>query len=133
MSQVIIHTDGSCRPNPGPGGWAAILTCGEHQKEIYGGEADTGINQMELTAVLKGLEALKKPCHVIIVTDSQNVIGWLLMGWKRKDAGVRRLCAEIETVIEAKQLIVEYEKVKSHSGDPMNERADQLAVAAIPH
>ena len=130
---VTIHTDGACSGNPGPGGWSAILTCGEHQKEISGGEPETTNNRMELTAVLKGLHALTKPCQVTIVTDSQNVIGWLSMGWKRNKPEIRQLCAEIDLVVASKQLTISYEKVKGHSGHPMNERADQLAVAAIPH
>ena len=133
MEPVITYTDGSCRPNPGPGGWAAILTCGEHQKEISGGHPNTGINQMELTAVLKGLHALTKPCKVTVVTDSQNVIGWLSQGWKRKHQTVQLICAEIDLVVASKGLTVSYEKVKSHAGHPMNERVDQLAKAAISH
>ena len=129
---VTIHTDGACSGNPGPGGWSAILTCGEHQKELSGGEPETTNNRMELTAVLKGLHALTKPCKVTIVTDSANVIGWLSLGWKRKNAQIAALCAEIERVIEAKGLTVEFQKVAGHAGHPLNERADQLAVAAIP-
>jgi len=129
---VTIHTDGACSGNPGPGGWSAILTCGEHRKELSGGEPDTTSNRMELTAVLKGLHALTKPCKVTIVTDSANVIGWLSLGWKRKNAQIAALCAEIERVIEAKGLTVEFQKVAGHAGHPLNERADQLAVAAIP-
>jgi len=87
---------------------------------------------MELTAVLKALRVITVPCQVKVVTDSQNVIGWLSMGWKRNDLVCAGLCAEIEAVIKAKKLTVSYEKVKSHSGHPMNERADQLAKAAIP-
>jgi ribonuclease HI len=87
---------------------------------------------MELTAVLKALSVITVPCKVTIVTDSQNVIGWLSGGWKRKNLAVQRLCAQIEHVIKAKGLTVSYEKVKSHSGHEMNERADQLAKAAIP-
>ena len=143
MKPVIMHTDGSCQPNPGPGGWAAILAvwvgCANtpdaspwYTKEVSGGDSDTGINQMELTAVLKGLEALTKPCKVTVVTDSQNVIGWLSQGFKRNNPEVCRLCAQIEHVIKAKGLTVSYEKVKSHSGNEMNERADQLAKAAVP-
>jgi ribonuclease HI len=87
---------------------------------------------MELTAVLKGLEALTKPCQVTIVTDSQNVIGWLSMNWKRNDDAVIRLGAEIDLLIAHRNLTVSFEKVKSHSGHPMNELADRLAKAAVP-
>ena len=132
MEPVIIYTDGSCRPNPGPGGWAAILTYGEHEKQLSGGEADTTINRMELTAVLRALGVITMPCKVTIATDSQNVIGWLDQGWKRNDLVCGGLCAQIEAVIKAKNLTVSYKKVKSHSGHPMNELADKLAKAAIP-
>ena len=129
---VTIHTDGACSGNPGKGGWAAILTCGEHQKELSGGLPDTTNNRAELTAVLMGLDAIRVPCQVTIVTDSANVIGWLSQGWKRKNAQIAALCVEIERVIEAKSLTVEFQKVAGHAGHPLNERADQSAVAAIP-
>ena len=129
---VTIHTDGACSGNPGKGGWAAILTCGEHQKELSGGLLETTNNRAELTAVLMGLDAIRVPCQVTIVTDSANVIGWLSRGWKRKNAQIAALCAEIERVIEARGLTVEFQKVAGHAGHPLNERADQLAVAAIP-
>ena len=129
---VTVHTDGACSGNPGPGGWSAILTCGEHRKELSDGEPETTNNRMELTAVLKGLHALTRPCQATIVTDSANVIGWLSQGWKRKNVQIAALCAEIERLIEAKGLTVEFQKVAGHTGHPLNERADQLAVAAIP-
>lgn len=131
-TRVTIYTDGSCSGNPGKGGWAAILTCGGHVKELSGGLESTTNNRSELTAVLKGFHALKFPCKVTIVTDSANVIGWLSQGWKRKNLEVRKLCAEIDLVIAAKGLTVSFEKVRGHSGHPMNERADALAQAAIP-
>jgi ribonuclease HI len=141
--EITIYTDGSCRPNPGPGGWAAILRawvgCANTPdaspyitKEVSGGDPDTTINRMELTAVLEGLKAITKPCQVTIVTDSQNVIGWLSQNWKRNDDAVIRLGAEIDLLIAHKNLTVSFEKVKSHSGHEMNDLADHLAKAAIP-
>jgi ribonuclease HI len=129
---VVMHTDGACSGNPGPGGWAAILVHGEHVKELSGGLVATTNNRAELLAVLNGLQALKVPCAVEVVTDSQNVIGWLRLGWKRRDPEIRKLCAKIDKLIEEKAPTILFRKVKGHSGEPMNERADQLAQAAIP-
>ena len=133
MSKVTIHTDGACSGNPGKGGWAAVLTSRGHKKEISGGNPDTTNNQMELQAVLSAIYALRRPCcDVVIVTDSQNVIGWLSQGWKRKNPQIRALCEQIEAAIRTGCHEVSFEKVKGHSGHEFNERADQLAREAIP-
>jgi len=133
MSKVIIYTDGSCSGNPGPGGWAAVLTSGDHKNEISGGNPDTTSNRMELQAVLSAIYALRRPCcDVVIVTDSRNAIGWLSKGWKRKNPAIRALCQEIEAAIRTGCHEVSFEKVKGHSGHEFNERADQLAREAIP-
>jgi len=109
-----------------------VLTYGSVVKELSGSVIATKSNRIELMAVLEGLSAITKPCPVTIVTDSQNVIGWLSRGWKRKDPAINTLCAAIEVLIKAKGLTVSFEKVKGHAGHPMNERADQLAREAIP-
>ena len=134
---VEIYTDGACKGNPGPGGWGAILRFGTEEKEIFGGEAATTNNRMELMAVIEALSALKKqPCEVVVHTDSQYVQkgisewihGWKARGWKTaakepvKNADLwRRLDA-----IAAKHK-VQWKWVKGHAGHPENERADVLA------
>jgi len=132
MKEVTIFCDGACQGNPGPGGWAALLSHGEHVKAVTGGLSHTTNNQMELMAVLKGLAALKEPCRVTVYTDSQNVVGWLAGGWKRKNSQVRELCATIDLLVASAGHQVAYEWVRGHNGHPLNEQADQLAVAAIP-
>ena len=131
MKHVTIYTDGACRGNPGPGGWAAILSYGERVKVVTGRDQDTTNNRMELVAVFQGLAALKEPCSVTVCTDSQNVIGWLSEGWRRKNPEIARLCHTIDLLVAACGHRVRYEWVKGHSGHPLNERADQLAVAAM--
>jgi len=132
MFEVSIYTDGCCKGNPGPGAWAAILISGGREKEISGGDLITTNNQMELTAVLEGLCALKQPCKVTIFTDSQCVIGWLAGGWKRKNVNIARICASIDLLVAGAQHQVEYRWVKSHNGDTYNTRCDTLANAAVP-
>ena len=125
MKAVQIYTDGSCSGNPGPGGWAAILVSGKHQKEVVGGTAESTNNRAEIMAVIVSLEALKFACDVTVFTDSQYVIGVLALGWKRK--------ANHDLLVQADALLAKHEvrfvKVKGHSGDTMNERCDQLAKA----
>ncbi len=136
MSIVDIWTDGACSGNPGPGGWGAILVAGERRKEIYGGEAETTNNRMELTAAIMALEALKKPCRVRMHVDSQyvrqGITGWI-DGWKRngwrtadrkpvKNAELWRRLDEARARHE-----IDWLWVKGHAGDAENERADQLA------
>ena len=127
MTQVTIYTDGACSGNPGPAGWAAILMCGEHQKEVVGGAAESTNNRAEIMAVVTGLEALKFACQVTIHTDSQYVIGALSLGWKRK--------ANHDLLAQADALLAKHDvtfvKVKGHDGNPLNERCDQLAKAEV--
>jgi ribonuclease HI len=138
MKQVDIFTDGACKGNPGPGGWAAILRHGPHEKELVGGAAETTNNRMEMTAILQALRALKEPCAVTIHTDSRYVIdgmtqwisGWQKRGWlnaaKKPVANADLWRALIEAAEPHK---ISWEWVKGHSGHPENERADALASA----
>ena len=139
--QVIIYTDGACKGNPGPGGWGAWLRSGGHEKELWGGEAVTTNNRMELTAVIQALGALKKRCQVIIYTDSEYVRkgmtewigGWQRRGWKTADnkpVKNAELWQELQLAVQKHQ--VEWRWVKGHSGDPGNERADALANRGVP-
>ena len=138
MTDITAHlyTDGACKGNPGPGGWGVLLRYGEHEKELCGGEADTTNNRMELTAVIRGLQALNRPCVVIIHTDSQYVKngmeewihGWKRNGWKtaaRKPVKNAELWQELDRLVASHQ--VSWQWVKGHAGHPDNERADQLA------
>jgi ribonuclease HI len=140
MDKVVIHTDGACRGNPGPGGWGAILSNGVHEKELYGAERDTTNNRMELMAAICGLEALKRPCEVTLVTDSvylkKGITEWLQQwhrrGWKtagRKPVKNIDLWQRLEQAVEGHRL--HWKWIKGHSGHPENERADQLANRAI--
>ena len=136
MNEVEIYTDGACRGNPGPGGWGAILIANEHRKELFGGEAQTTNNRMELMAVIKALKALKKPCRVVLHTDSQYVKNgitswihdWKIRGWKtaaKKPVKNVDLWKELDE-IQAKHQI-DWRWVKGHAGHLENEKADQLA------
>jgi ribonuclease HI len=138
MSQdlVTIHTDGGCTPNPGAGGWGAVLRYGEHMRELYGGETDTTNNRMELMAAIRSLEVLKRPSTVRLVTDStyvrQGVLSWMAKwkrnGWKtadKKDVKNADLWRRLEAACERHEIIWEW--VKGHAGVPDNERADELA------
>jgi ribonuclease HI len=141
MTQSVeIYSDGACKGNPGPGGWGALLRYGKHEKQLYGGEAQTTNNRMELTAVIRGLQALKRPSKVTIVTDSQYVKNgitqwihnWKRNGWRTsgkqpvKNADLWRLLDK-----EVSRHQVEWRWVKGHSGHPENELADQLANRGI--
>ena len=138
---ITIYTDGACSGNPGPGGWGAILHWNNHEKEISGGEPETTNNRMEMMAVIKGLEALKKKSTVTIYTDSKYVkqgaeewlAGWKARGWKganKKSVKNQDLWEQIDSLIRAHS--VSFVWVKGHAGDEMNERVDKLAIAAIP-
>lgn len=142
MSKVItIYTDGACSGNPGPGGWGALLMWNGHEKELCGGEEETTNNRMEMTAVIKALEALKEPSKVELYTDSKYVMqgitewmkGWKAKGWKtasKKPVKNVDLWQEIDALVQAHD--VSFHWVKGHAGDPGNERADALAVSGIP-
>jgi ribonuclease HI len=140
MNDVVVYTDGACRGNPGPGGWGVWLRSGEHEKELFGGETLTTNNRMELTAVIEALASLKRPCKVTIYTDSQYVRqgittwihGWKARGWLTAD---KKPVKNVELwqrldVLNASHK-VDWRWVKGHSGDPGNERADQLANRGI--
>ncbi|MFN7107326.1 MAG: ribonuclease HI [Brevundimonas sp.] len=134
---VIIHTDGACKGNPGPGGWGALLqTGGGHEKELWGGEANTTNNRMELMAAIMALEALKRPCKVELHTDSKYVMqgitewmrGWKARGWLTADKKPVKN-ADLWQRLDAARLRhdVKWRWVKGHAGHELNERADQLA------
>ena len=137
---VEAYTDGACKGNPGPGGWGALLVCGEQRKELCGGEADTTNNRMELKAVIEALNALKRSAKVRLHTDSQYVHkgisqwlpGWKRKGWKTaegKPVKNQDLWQALEQAAQAHS--VEWIWVKGHAGHPGNERADELANAGI--
>lgn len=137
---VIIHTDGACSGNPGPGGWGAILQYGKASKEISGGVADTTNNRMELVAVVEALSALKAPCTVVVKSDSAYVITgmmvnmhrWRELGWRRKGGALIHadLWQKVYDLCQTHKVVPVW--IPGHSGDPLNERADQLASLAIP-
>ncbi|MGB7962258.1 MAG: ribonuclease HI [Propionicimonas sp.] len=131
-----MWTDGACKGNPGPGGWGVLMTYGSHTKELFGGEALTTNNRMELLAVIRGLASLTRPSEVHLHVDSAYVmngmtrwiLGWKRNGWRtadKKPVKNAELWQELETQIAQHQ--VRWEWVKGHAGDPGNERADQLA------
>ena len=134
--QVDIHTDGACLGNPGPGGWGVLLHWCGVEREPSGGEADTTNNRMELMAAIAALESLREPCEVILHTDSQYVrqgilewmAGWIRRGWKTAGGAPvknRDLWERLHQAAARHQ--VDWRWVKGHSGDPGNERVDQLA------
>jgi len=133
---VEIFTDGACKGNPGPGGWGALLRFGAQEKELFGGEAGTTNNRMELMGVIAALEALKRPCKVIVHTDSQYVQkgisewihGWKKNGWRTADKKPVKNVDLWKRLDEAlKHHHVQWHWVKGHAGHAINERADQLA------
>lgn len=143
MKHVDIFTDGACSGNPGPGGWATILKCLKpdgtfYTKELYGGDVLTTNNKMELTAVIKGLEALKEPCDVTIYSDSQYVVNafnnnwlknWQNNGWKKSNKEPVKNIPLWESLISlTKKHRVTFMWVKGHNGHPENEKCDTLAV-----
>lgn len=138
MQQVTIYTDGACKGNPGPGGWGAWLQSGKHEKELFGGEALTTNNRMELMAVIEALQALKRPCKVELYLDSQYVRqgitewihGWKAKGWKTaSNQPVKNveLWQRLDALVHGGGHRIAWHWVKGHSGDPGNERADALA------
>jgi ribonuclease HI len=133
---IDIYSDGACKGNPGPGGWGALLVSGGHRKEICGGERDTTNNRMEMTAVIRALEQIKRPSRVRVHTDSQYVqkgVSEWMAGWKRRNwrtAGGKPvknqdLWQALDTL--GSTHTIEWKWVKGHAGHPENERADALA------
>ena len=136
MNQVVIYTDGACKGNPGPGGWGALLQAGAAQKELFGGELGTTNNRMELMAAIMALEALTEPCQITLQTDSQYVrqgitewmANWVRRNWKTAGGDPVKNRDLWERLHAAKQTHkIEWRWVKGHSGDPDNERVDQMA------
>ncbi|MDB2325128.1 ribonuclease HI [Alphaproteobacteria bacterium] len=136
---VILHTDGSCLNNPGAGGWAAVLQWNDNVRELSGGVADTTNNRMELQAVIEGLNALTRPMEVTLYTDSKYVMNgvtdwmprWRVNGWKtaaKKPVANQDLWQQLDTALAPHT--VNWNWVKGHSGEPLNERCDELAKAA---
>ena len=138
MKFVELFTDGACSGNPGPGGWGAVLRFNGVEKELCGGEKDTTNNRMELTAVIKGLSALKEPCEVRLVTDSKYVAdgiskgwaeSWRKNGWRKADKKPALnidLWEQLLDLLKIHKVTIKW--VKGHAGHPENERCDKLAV-----
>ena len=139
MEQVTIFTDGACSGNPGPGGWCAILRAGPHEKVLSGSDPETTNNRMELTAVIEGLAALKRPCRVQVVSDSKYVCdavnerwlpAWKRKGWKKSDGKPvlnPELWQRLDALLASHK--VAFTWIKGHAGHPENERCDAAAVA----
>ena len=139
MKHVDIYTDGACSGNPGAGGWGAVIVYKGIEKELSGGEAQTTNNRMELTAVIRALQALKEPCAVTLTSDSKYVVdgitkgwaaSWRAKGWRKGDGKPALnpdLWGELLDLLEEHS--VEFIWVKGHAGHPYNERCDRLAVA----
>lgn len=139
MNDVVIYTDGACKGNPGPGGWGALLqTPDGHARELFGGDAQTTNNRMEMMAVIEALGALKRPCKVVLHVDSQYVLkgmtewlsGWKAKGWKTASKQPVKnvdLWQQLDAMVTQRGHQIEWRWVKGHAGDPGNERADQLA------
>ena len=139
MKTVTLYTDGACSGNPGPGGWGAILEYMGHEKELSGGEPNTTNNRMELTAVIKALEALKEPCTVELYSDSKYVldalqkgwaVSWRKRGWIKSDKKPALNPDLWETLLSlVEKHDVRYHWVKGHASNPKNNRCDELAVS----
>jgi ribonuclease HI len=136
MTSVVAYTDGACKGNPGPGGWGVWLRAGEHERELFGGEAHTTNNRMELMAVIQALTALKRRCDIVVYTDSEYVRkgitewihGWKQRGWKTADKKAVKnvdLWQQLDALAQGHH--VQWRWVRGHAGDPGNERADALA------
>ena len=138
MKTITLYTDGACSGNPGPGGWGAVLEWEGHEKELSGGEDSTTNNRMELTAVIRGLEALKEPCIVELYSDSKYVIdalekgwarGWKKRGWVKSDKKPALNPDLWQRLLELTQVhTLHYHWVKGHADNPKNNRCDELAV-----
>ena len=140
MNDVVMYTDGACSGNPGPGGWGTVLMSGRHRKEMSGGARETTNNRMEMMAIIRGAEALKKGCSVDIYTDSTYVMkcmtewleGWKKRGWRTASKQPVKnvdLWQRLDKATEGHD--IEWAWVKGHSGHPENELADELANRAI--
>lgn len=138
LQHVVIHTDGACKGNPGPGGWGALLAIGNSEKELFGGELNTTNNRMEMMAVIEALAALKRPCSITLFIDSQYVLkgitewiqGWKARGWRTAaKAPVKNvdLWQRLDALLVSSGHTIDWRWVKGHTGDPGNERADALA------
>lgn len=137
MALVEIYTDGACSGNPGAGGWGALLRCGETEKELSGGESETTNNRMELTAVIKALQALKRECEVMLYTDSKYVMDGVnqwMPNWKKNNWRTTNKKSEVKNIdlwLELDKLLplhkIKWNWVKGHNGHPENERVDKLA------
>jgi ribonuclease HI len=136
---VTIYTDGACEPNPGPGGWAALLRFGKSEKELSGAEAHTTNNRMELTAAVQALQSLTRPCRVAMYTDSEylrrGITEWLpewrRRGWKRKSGVLANV--DLWQALEAAlaEHAITWHWVRGHAGDRLNQRVDSLARKAM--
>lgn len=138
MQAVNIYTDGACKGNPGPGGWGVWLQAGQHEKALFGGEAHTTNNRMELRAVIEGLQAIKRPCRITLYLDSQYVRqgitswihNWKRKGWKTADNKPVKnadLWQQLDALVHNSPHQLHWEWVKGHAGNPGNEKADELA------
>ncbi len=138
MNHVEIHTDGACKGNPGPGGWGVVLQSGAARRELFGGEAETTNNRMELTAVIESLRALKRPCRVSLYLDSEYVRkgitewihGWKAKGWRtasKQPVKNADLWQVLDGLVHSGPHQIEWHWVKGHAGNAGNERADALA------
>ena len=140
MPKVMIYSDGSCDPNPGPGGWAALLKSGNQEKELHGSEQDTTNNRMELTAALRALEQLKRASQIDFYTDSEYLRRgitewmprWKERNWRRKGGALANvdLWQALDKAIQ--QHKITWHWVRGHTGNPGNERVDRLARQSIP-
>lgn len=144
MNPVRIYTDGACKGNPGPGGWGVVLLAGPTEKELFGGEALTTNNRMELMAVIEALTALKRPCAVTLYLDSEYVrkgitewiAGWKARGWRtasRQPVKNVDLWQRLDALVAGSGHTIAWRWVKGHSGNPGNERADRLANRGVEH
>jgi len=140
---VILYTDGACSGNPGPGGWAAILIWGDHEKELSGFESKTTNNRMELMGVICGIESVKESCKIRVHSDSSYIINAFTQGWidnwqrnnwkkaDKKPVENQDLWQRLLSAIDSQNHDIEWIKVKGHSTDELNNRADELAVGEI--
>ena len=139
LPAVTIYTDGACEPNPGPGGWAALLLFGKHKKELSGAELRTTNNRMELTAAVRALNALAEPCRVDFFTDSEylrrGITEWLpdwqRRGWKRKSGALANIDLWQALAASLKDHDITWHWVRGHAGNLLNQRVDSLARKAM--